>query len=170
MKVKHFLDILAYFLLLGHTGGIETYYKKVMHAKREIPASNCPSEIENLIYGTGVSSELYKKEEVAQFRELLERLDANAAAYEPKKSAKKKNISRFSKKLKKGISGGTWYLVDTDGKFWIGNNKYVIDQQAVQYQPVKTAYGDYYAMDKILYADGKFYDMNYDEVTVYQIG
>ena len=167
-KVKTFLDSLAYYLLLGHMSGIETNYKGVMHAKTEIPVSSCPSEIENIFYASGSSAELYAEEENSAFRNMLDRLDERAEQHEIKKSAKRTK-SLFSKKLKKNIHG-TWYLVDTDGKFWVGNNKYVIADQEVQYQPVKTEYGDYYAMDKILYADGKFYDMNYDEVTVYQIG
>ena len=148
--------------------GIETNYKSAMHIKNEIPASNCPSEIENILYASGGSSDVYAKEEKSVFENMLDRLDERTAQYETKKT-QKKTKSLFSKKLKKNIHG-TWYLVDTDGKFWVGNNKYVIADQEVQYQPVKTEYGDYYAMDKILYADGKFYDMNYDEVTVYQIG
>jgi len=166
--VKQFLDSVAYYLLIGSTSGIETPYKSVMHAKTEIPASSCPSEIENIMYASGGLSEQYAAEEISAFDNMLERLDEKAAQYEAKKP-QKHTRSLFSKKLKKNIHG-TWYLVDTDGKFWVGNNKYVIADQEVQYQPVKTEYGDYYAMDKILYADGKFYDMNYDEVTVYQIG
>ena len=60
--------------------------------------------------------------------------------------------------------------MDTDGYFWVGNNRYVISGNAVQYQPVHTEYGDYYAMDRILASGGKFYDMNYDEVEVLQAG
>lgn len=170
MKVKYFLDSMAYFLLLGHTDGIETNYRKVMHAKREIPVSNCPAEIENLLYATGGLTGTYEQEEYASFQCLLEKLDAKAVPYEMKKQPAEKRKSLFSKKRELGISGGEWYRVDTDGKFWIGNDQYIIEDNAAQYQPVRTEYGDYYAMDKILYSDGKFYDMNYDEVQVYRIG
>lgn len=169
MKIKRFLDSLAYILLLGNTDGIETNYRRVMHAKREIPATSCPSEIDNLLYGSGRNSS-YEAEEMAAFRDMLDRLDEKASSYEPKKIVRKKTPSLFHKKLKKGIVDGTWYRVDTDGRFWIGNNQYIIDDQAVQYQPISTDYGDYYAMDKILYANGRFYDMNYDEVNVRAIG
>ena len=141
-----------------------------MHSKREIPVSSCPSAIENLFYGSGNIGASYEEEELAAFRDMLDRLDTKASAYEAKKVVRKKEPSRFHKKLKKGIKDGTWYRVDTEGKFWVGNDHYLIDDQAVQYQPIQTEYGDYYAMDKILCADGKFYDMNYDEVTVYHIG
>lgn len=169
MKVKHFLDSLAYYMLIGDTSGIETPYKSVVHAKREIPVSNCPAEIDNIFYASGGSPEQLSKEEQCVFKNMIERLDERAAPYEIKKT-RKRTPSRFSKKMKKNIHGGTWYRVDTDGTFWIGNNRYMIDSQAEQYQPVHTAYGDYYAMDKILYAGGKFYDMNYDEVRVYSVG
>lgn len=100
---------------------------------------------------------------------MLDRLDEKAAPYEVKK-AHKKTQSLFQKKTKKGIRNGEWIRVDTDGKFWVGNDHYIIDDQEVQYQPVNTEYGDYYAMDKILFADGQFYDMNYDDVKVHRIG
>ena len=169
-KVKHFLDSLAYFLLLGRTDGIETSYRRVMHAKREIPLSSCTSDIDNLLYASNVLTDNAREDEVAQFREMVSRLDENASLYEAPKVSKPKIKSRFSKKLKKGISGGKWYRVDTEGKFWVGNNQYRVEDNEVQYQPVKTEYGDYYAMDKILYANGKFYDMNYDDVKVRAVG
>ena len=140
-----------------------------MHAKREIPLSNCPNEWDNLFYSSCGSSGNYSVEEHDAFKLMLEMLDERALPYEAKKQEKKEK-SLFSKKLKNGICNGTWYRVDTDGRFWVDNEHYVIDDQEVQYQPVHTDYGDYYAMDKILVANGKFYDMNYDEVRVHRIG
>lgn len=155
--------------MVGSTNSIETPYKSIMHAKREIPVSNCPSEIDNLFYASGVISEKHAQEEKWLFDHMLEQLDERAERLENKKTVRHKK-SLFSKKLKKNIHDGVWCRVDTDGKFWFGNNHYLIDDQEVQYQPVQTDYGDYYAMDKILYANGKFYDMNYDEVKVQPIG
>lgn len=140
-----------------------------MNAKREIPASSCPSEIDNLLYASGVTSEKHAKEEKWLFEHLLGQLDERVERAEAKKVIRNKK-SLFSKKLKKGIHDGTWYRVNTDGDFQIRNDRYRIDDQAAQYQPVRTDYGDYYAMDKILYANGKFYDMNYDEVSVRAMG
>lgn len=169
LKIKYFLDSLAYFLLLGHTEGIETAYKRVIHAKREIPVSSCPGEIGNLLYATGASADMYNVEERAAFNEMLDTLDAKAAPYEIKRAALKRTPSKFIKKLKSGIRGGTWYRVDTDGRFTVDGDCFVIGDQEVQYQPVATEYGDYYAMDRILYSGGRFYDMNYDEVVVYKV-
>ena len=147
----------------------ETHEKRVMHAKREIPVSSCPSEIDNILYGSGSTGGSYEEEEAAAFRDMLDRLDAKASAYEAKKVSRKKEPSKFHKKLKMGIAGGTWYRVDTEGRFRIGEACYVIADNAAQYQPVNTEYGDYYAMDKVLYSGGKFYDMNYDDVEVFPV-
>ena len=166
-KVKTFLDSLAYLLMLGNMDGIETNYRAVMNAKREIPESNCPSNIDNIFYASGSAGENQAIEENAAFKEMVDRLDERAAQYEQKKEPpQKKQKSLFAKKLKKKIHDGVWYRVDTEGKFRIGNDEYIIDDQEIQYQPVPTDYGDYFAMDKILYAGGQFYDMNYDEVRV----
>jgi len=170
LKIKYFLDSLAYLLLLGSTDGIETNYKRVMHAKREIPVSNCTSDIENFLYATGGATDAGSVEEQSSFAQMLDRLDERAEPYQTQRSARRKERSRFHMKLKRGIRGGEWHRVDTEGKFWVGNNQYVIDDQVLQYQPVPTEYGDYYSMDRILYSGGKFYDMNYDEVKVYAIG
>lgn len=140
-----------------------------MHAKREIPVSSCPSDIEILLY-SGKPQNGWTEEETETFRRMLDNLDMKAAPYEVNKPERKKERSKFYKKMKRGIRGGEWVRVDTDGKFWVGNNQYIISDQEVQYQPISTEYGDYYAMDKVLAADGKFYDMNYDEIEVYAIG
>jgi len=162
---------MAYFMLAGYTDDIETKYKSVMHAKREIPVSCCPSGIENILYASGEFGDDIAVEERARFNDLLERLDERAESYEIKRPQRKvRQKSKFSKKLKLGIHDGEWCRVDTEGKFWVGNRQYIIDEQEIQYQPIPTEYGDYYAMDRILAANGKFYDMNYDEVSVRVIG
>ena len=165
-----FLDSLAYYYLLGNTQGVVTDYKKVMHAKREIPVSSCPAYVENLLYSTVGTTSQADREEASSFKTMLERLDANAEKYEVQKTTKKRQDSLFQKKLKLGITGGEWCTVDTENKFWHNNMHYMIDESETQYQPVETEYGEYYSMDKILVSGGNFYDMNYDEVKVYRIG
>lgn len=100
---------------------------------------------------------------------MLDSLDASALPYEVKQQPKVKRKSLFHKKNKLGIHGGEWYRVDTDGRFCVDGQLYAIDDQEIQYQPVSTEYGDYYAMDKILYSGGQFYDMNYDKVKVIRV-
>jgi len=169
LKIKSFLDSVAYYLMAGNYQGVETTYKRIMHAKREIPASSCPAAIENLMYASGAPASSIAREEEAQFEALLERLDELAEKYEtPAKPAWRE--SRFHKKERLGIHGGEWRVVDTDGYFWDGDSRYRICDNAVQYQPIHTEYGDYYPMDRILSSGGKFYDMDFDEVEVLQAG
>jgi len=169
MKVKRFLDSLAYILLAGNRDGIETDYRRVMHAKREIPESSCPSYVRNIMYGSGSVSKNVAIEEKAQFNALTEILDLAAEKYEtPQKPSKTESL--FQKRNRLGIHGGTWCRVDTAGQFRIGNEVYKISDQAIPYQPIQTEYGEYYPMDRILACDGKFYDMNLDEVEVYPVG
>ncbi len=167
--MKRLLDSLAYYILLGHTQGIETEYKRIMNAKREIPVSSCPSNIENMLYANGGSPEIIDKDEQERFNLMLERLDRNASRYDDQKKPKKKIESGQQKRMRLGIHGGEWLTVDTEGKFLLDGRQYIISDQAVQYAPVSTEYGDYYAMDKILASGGRFYDMNYDEVTVHRL-
>lgn len=169
IKVKRFLDSLAYYFLTGDMFGIETDYKKVMHAKREIPASSCPTFVDNLLYSSGATTSMADKEENASFRIMINELDAKAEKYE-QKVAKKRRDSLFQKYLRLGIRGGEWCAVDTENKFWFGGIHYLIDENETQYHSVDTDQGEYYAMDRILASGGKFYDMNYDEVKVYEIG
>lgn len=169
-KVKRLLDGVGYYLLLGNMDGIETDYYRVLRAKKEIPASNCPSAIDNILYASGGSVEKISVEEEAQFRTMLDELDQKADSVTRYTSRKPRKESLFQKKNRLGIHGGEWVTVDTEGKFWVGNQHYMIDENEIQYQPIETDYGDLYDMDRILVSDGKFYDMNYDEVRVYQIG
>ena len=164
------LDSLGYYLLLGHTDGIITDYKRVMHAKREIPVSSCPSNIENILYATSGGTETIDTDEEERFNLMLDRLDHKAEIYDGPRKPKKKIESGQHKRMRLGIHGGEWCLVDTDWKFWFNNEQYIINDQAVQYAPIETEFGKYYAMDKILASGGKFYDMNYDEVQVHKIG
>jgi len=164
------LDSLAYYILLGHTSGIETEYKRIMNAKREIPVSSCPTNIENILYANGGSPDSIDTDEQERFNLMVERLDHKASRYDDHKKPKKKIESGQRKRMRVGIHGGEWLRVDTDGRFVFNNKQYIIDDQSVQYASVSTEYGDYYAMDKILASGGKFYDMNYDEVVVHRIG
>ena len=166
------LDSLAYLYLTGETAGIETDYKKVMHAKREIPASNCPSFVENMLYAAGSATESIDREECAGFKVMTDRLDAKAEKYETQKPQRKRQISKFQKHERLGIHGGEWCKVDTDGCFTYNGYEYRIDADATQYQPIETAVGLLYDMDRILAVGSdpvEFYDMNYDKVKVRQL-
>ena len=171
MKVKRFLDSLAYCLLFGNTKGIETEYKKVMHAKREIPVSNCPSFVENMLYASGSATAQIDRDEHDAFRVMTDELDWKAERYEMQKPKRERIESRFHKHNRLGIHGGEWCRVDTDGVFEYNGFKFMIDPFAVQFQPVETAFGELYDMDKILVVGEPpaFYDMDYNEVKVRQL-
>lgn len=172
LKVKRLLDQMAYYLLLGHTDGIETDYKRVMHAQREIPVSSCPSYVESMLYASGSNPEPLSIEEEAHFRTVVEQLDERAEKYVVRKPERKKRIeSRYHKRERLGIRGIEWCRVDTTGGFEFDGKKYRIDPSETQYQPIRTEFGELYDMDRILVAENppeKFYDMNYDEVMVNQ--
>ena len=147
--------------------GIETDYKKVMHAKREIPVSSCPSFVENMLYANGAATDSCAEEERAAFEVITSRLDAQAEKYEAQKPQRKRQESNFQKYLKLGIRNGQWCRVDTDGVFEYEGRRYEIDRNASQYQPIETEIGLLYDMDRILVTHTdqlEFYDMNYDRV------
>lgn len=172
LKVKRFLDALAYFYLIGNTQGIETDYKRVMHAKREIPMSSCPTFVENMLYASGSAKGTHDQEERAVFQIMTERLDSQAEKYEASKPRKKHQESKFQKRIRLGINGGEWCRVDTDNRFEYNGRKYEIDAGMTQYQPVETEYGMLYDMDRILATNPEkleFYDMNYDIVKVREL-
>lgn len=165
--MKRFLDSLAYLYLLGNTKGIETEYKKIMHAKREIPASNCPSPIENLMYAAGSAKGLAATEEWETFNLMTDMLDEQAERYEAQRQARKRQESGLQKRMRLGIHGGVWRTVDTDGVFEHNGYLYRIDPSEAKYHPIDTEIGELYDMDRVLAIgddDPLFYDMNYDRV------
>lgn len=171
-KVKRFLDSVAYCLLLGYTDGIETEYKKAMHSRREIPASNCPTFIENMIYATGGTTDAIDRDECVGFQVMLDELDERTERHVAPNIKKEHAESRFHKRNRLGIRGGEWCNVDTDGVFEYRGRKYRIDPDEEQYQPKATEFGDQYDMDRILVVDvsaNRFYDMAFNEVRVNEI-
>ena len=162
--MKRFIDSLAYFYMVGCTSGIETDYKQVMHAKREIPASNCPSFVENIFYSSGGTTDAIDEDERSSFQVMTDVLDEKARKYESPKQQRKWPESRFHKRMRLGIHDGEWCRVDTNGEFEHNGCRFKVDVSAEQYKPVETDLGMLYDMDRILVADDGFYDMNYDNV------
>ena len=160
------LDTLAYCLMRDDLDGIETEYMRAMSARRELPVSSCPKSVENVFYASGANTNSIAIEENESFKTLLDDLDEKARLYINKTERKPKRKSLFSKRIRLGLHGGEWCRVDTDGVFEYNGELYKIDENEIQYQPIETDYGDLYDMDRILASNGKFYDMNYDEVKV----
>lgn len=177
-KVKLFLNGLAYFLMLGNTGGIVTDYKRVADGKREIPISSCPSYVEDLVYGTGSTLLLVNDDEDAAFQTTLERLDEKAKKYCPKvsrnKTVKKTYDTKYDKiKMIKSLIGDAEFFyptVDTCNEFALLGRIYRIDECVSEYGGKPIGDDDIlYDMDKVICAvcpDGKIYyfDMNMNEI------
>ena len=85
-KVKRFFSGLTYFLLLGSTEGMVTNYKEMMNGKREIPISSCPSQIEDLVYGTGSVLHPQGEQDETAFRKAM------AETVTPKKKEGKSSV------------------------------------------------------------------------------
>lgn len=166
--MKRFLDSLAYFFMSGFRDGIETDYKRTMYAKREIPDSSCPAYVENILYASGAISPGATREEEAVFATVLERLDAAAEKYTSLAATAPASHreTRHEKLMRLGIRDGEWCRVDTENRFSFRGRDYIISDQAAGYRAVRTEYGDYYPMDRVLAAGGRFYDMNIEEVEV----
>lgn len=178
-KVKLFLNGLAYFLMLGNTGGIVTDYKRVADGKREIPISSCPSYVEDLVYGTGSTLLPANDDEDAVFQATLERLDEKAKRYCPSRKSKvKKNAhtnTRYDKirRIKSLIGENAEFFyptVNTLNEFTLNGEVYRIDDRVSSYSGKPVGKDDIiYDMDKIICAvcpDGKVYyfDMNMDVI------
>lgn len=168
-KVKTFLDSIAYCMMIGNMKGIETDYKKVMHAKREIPMSSCPSSVDNIVYASGGVSSQVDRDERAMFDVMVDCLDERAKKYEQIKPLRERIESKFAKRRRLGIHDGEWCRVDTEGEFDYDGARYRVDPFAEQYQPTETEYGMLYDMDRILATENGFYDMNYDKVNVKEL-
>lgn len=143
-----------------------------MHARREIPVSNCPAFVENMLYATGGTTDAIDQEECAGFMVMTGELDAKAVKYEKQKVRREQAESMYHKRNRLNIHGGEWCRVDTECVFEYHGDLYRIDPEEVQYQPVETESGDYYGMDRILVTDdlpNKFYDMAYNAVKVHKI-
>lgn len=177
-RVKLFQDGLAYFLMLGNTGGIVTDYKRLVDGKREIPISSCPSYVEDIVYGTGSTIIPSSDDECIAFQSTLDRLDRKAEKYTSVKNNSKNkhqhSESRYDKMRRiRCIIGDAEYLypsVDTDNRFELNGHLYQIDSVVSAYAAKDAGNGDViYDMDKIMCAvksDGQvyFFDMNLDMV------
>lgn len=167
-KVKRFFSGLTYFLLLGNTEGMVTNYKEMMNGKREIPISSCPSQIEDLVYGTGSVLRSSPEDEAAMF-------EKTTVEETPVKKGKKTVTNEKAAKIKVlrkecGYDALISYCtVYTDNTFKYDGELYKISNTVEAYAPKKTALGVLYDMDKIICvkcSDGRvcFYTANYDPI------
>lgn len=180
IKVKSFLSTLGYFLIMGSADDIVTDYKEIMHGKREIPMSFCPSYIENELYSkshVGEKPEHVMNEE-NNFRAYVERMDAKAEKrYGVRAKRKKAKVTHdtYYDKLKKiqaeyGDIEIYRSIVDTDNVFSYGGQRYRVDPDKYEkYSPVETDAGLFYAMDRVLCVKPRnheviFYDQSLNRI------
>lgn len=169
MKVKGFLDRLAYFLLIGNTKGIETDYRAAVHNKTEIPVSSCPEYIEHMVYSSGGSSSEMDENDNSRFAGLLERLDEKAEKFKYEVAKKTPVESKQQKRRRLRIPHGVWERVDTDNTFVHNGVIHMIKDTVEQYRPKLTRNGLLYDMDRVLVSDGRYFDQEYNEITEFVI-
>lgn len=163
-RIKAFLDRVAWLLLQDETGGeIESNYKAMTHRVREIPASECPSEISDYLYSQRMQP-VDDIDENQRFELLKEKLDAEDKR--PKRTVSKKKIEtrfdRISKICKKYPEAKrTWCSVDANNDFvYCGVIHHVPDEMEAYH----TDSDKIDSMDRVLVVDdGKhivYYDQN----------
>lgn len=162
-RTKAFLDRIAWLILKDDAGGnIETSYKAMVHKVREIPVSECPAEISDMIYSQR-SQPTDNTEEDIRFELFLDRLDEKDKR--PKKPLKKSNKeTRFNRisKIRKAHPDAkmTWCLVNAQNSFYYDGDEYEIPDNTSGYD-VDGINMD--AMDRILIVDDGGELMYYDQ-------
>lgn len=161
-RVKSFLDRCAYLMSLDNPSGLESAYKAMSHRVREIPASECPSAISDILYSDRMPAGEFGEDE--HFKALCERLDEIDPRKKKKLPIKKKHDSKFNRieKIRKQNPGATcvWMTVDADNRFAYNGVTYMIPNRYKGY-----AYSEKHdSMDRILVVDCgselMFYDQN----------
>lgn len=167
--MKRFLDSVGYYLLYGQMDGIVTSYKEAVNAAREIPASSCTSEVNNLLYASGGSADTH--EEQLEFQTMTSVLDDRA----PKRKKLVKREKPVSRRRKiqqiREENGGAEIercLVDRDGYFWSGRDQLMIcGYDKYNAKVVTRRNGDtdiLFDMDRILRCGDRWYDQNGDQI------
>ena len=145
-----------------------TDYKEIMNGKREIPISSCPSQIEDMVYGTGVALHPHSEDEEAAFKRMAAEPVIKKRSKTHMTSEKELKFKQIRKDCGHDVSL-TYCTVDTDNCFTFAGVTYAIDESVEAYAPKHTPLGLLYDMDKIVCAksrDGKvrFYTQKYDPI------
>lgn len=167
--MKRFLDSVGYYLLYGQMDGIVTSYKEAVNVAREIPASSCTSEVNNLLYSSGGSADT--REEQLEFQTMTSVLDDRAP--KRKKLVKREKPVSHRRKIQqiREENGGAEIercLVDRDGYFWSGRDQLMIcGYDKYNAKVVTRRNGDtdiLFDMDRILRCGDRWYDQNGDRI------
>lgn len=160
-KVKMFLSSLGYFLLSGKTDGVVTYYKDIMHGKREIPFSSCPNQIEDAAYSmTHNGAPMIEKAQAESFNSFVQNLDERSEKIFGKKipRVRKHTQTRYDRIAATKSAYPTCSIhravVDTEGNFLFNGRQYAIDMKLCKkYAPKETDIGELYDMDYVVCVD-----------------
>lgn len=145
-----------------------TDYKRIADGKREIPISSCPSYVDDLLYGTGMTLASQNEHEES-FRSALDNKDD--FVIKTRKSKQKSSNTRYEKirRIESFIGKSEYFypIVNTDNEFVFQGKRYRIDNRVAGYNGKNVGSDTLYDMDKIVCAispDGKiyFFDMNMD--------
>lgn len=161
-RTKAFLDRIAWLMLKDGSGGeVESAYKAMSHKVRELPASECPPEVNDYFYSQRVSP-VEDIEEDTRFDLLIEKLEEEDKR--PKRAAKKiKKETRFDRiaRIHKQYPGArkVWCMVDADNCFsYMGADRRISDD-AAGYK----ASENHESMDRVLVVDDGIHILYYDQ-------
>lgn len=161
-RVKAFLDRCAYLISLDNPVGLESAYKAMSHKVREIPSSECPSVVSDILYSDRVPAGEFNEDE--RFKMLCDRLDDIDPRKKKKQVRKPKVDTKFNRiaRIRKMNPDAelVWISVDGDNCFQYKDLVYRIPSHYKGY--ICTEKLD--SMDRILVVDANgeltFYDQN----------
>lgn len=159
-RVKAFLDRCAFLMSLDNHAGLESAYKAMSHKVREIPASECPSAISDILYSDRMPAGDFDEDE--RFKALCERLD-EVDPRTKKKKPKAKIKTRYDRIEEIGRlnpnASRTWVVVDSNNCFVYKEKEYHIPSDIRGY--VNSEKLD--SMDRVLVVDNGSYILFYDQ-------
>lgn len=156
-----FLDRCAYLISLDNPAGLESEYKAMAHKVREIPASECPSAISDLLYSDRLPASDFDEDE--RFKALCDKLDESHTRF-LKKTRGKRAETKFNRieqiRKKNPAAKMSWVSVDEENRFVYSGTSYIIPTYYNGYASSEN--ND--AMDRVLVVDNAgvlvFYDQN----------
>lgn len=156
-RVKAFLDGCAWLMILDHPEGIESKYKAMVHAAREIPASECPAEISDYFYSDRKPPIEEECERTDTFRETLsEKIKLKPHVSKRRKQTKFDRIERIIKDHPNDKRA--WCMVSENNEFVFDGKRYTItrhvgydDQQMDRVYVVGSARGGIECYDQFAY-------------------
>lgn len=163
-RTKSFLDRIAWLYIQSDPGElVESTYKAVTHKVKEIPVTECPSEVTDYLYSQRIqpSDDI---DEHSRFEILLDHIDEEDKRPKSKSKRKKKEtrFTRIAKVCKKYPDAKrTWCSVDANNDFTYQGVVHHIPEGVCGYDVFD---GKHDAMDRILVVDDggtlRYYDQN----------